>query len=47
MKYWVVLDKEGAWLTTDQPFPLDEVVFETENIYEAECALLRQLSLCD
>ena len=46
MNYWIVLDEEGAWLTTDQPSGAVEVVFETDNLYEAELALSRQISLC-
>lgn len=45
MRYWVVVDGEGAWLTTDRPSPHDEVVLETDDLHEAEVALCREISL--
>lgn len=47
-KYHIVSDGEGVWMMTDQvPAPGDEVLFSTDDEFEAERALCRHLALCD
>lgn len=43
--YWVVIDKEGPWITEDRPTDNDEIVLETKSKLEAEQCLCRQCSL--
>jgi hypothetical protein len=47
-KYHIILARDGIWMITDQtPAQGDEVLFSTDDHFEAERALCRHLALCD